>query len=193
MRPSAYESTPRPVLQTALLSANRVCKLLLKEKLAIETSGAKLSAAGSAAGDQPVRVPLDGAVGDGQADSVEALLVETEQDLEDAEVLGTFEASEPLEQSLEQLRGAIEGPHVMAQHTEAEQRLERQSSVAAAVTTSRAAAGAEDEAERALSEVVGSLPVLTAGGQEHVVGGRGVGAKKVCLTQRDQTESTWLS
>ena len=177
MQPNAYKSTPRPVLQTVMLSADRVCGLLLKEQLDIDPSGEKLVATSYA----HCSVPLTPMTSD---DTVGALLEEAEEDLG---VVGEDHANEDLEAGMEQLHRALEGPTKVAEGVEQEQRLQAQVNVVAAVSTSARSQEMEQEAEEALSDVVGSAPMLDGSPTQPKRG-----ATTPCSTQRDQMSSSWL-
>ena len=79
MQPSSYVHTPRHVLQTAMQTTDRVCKLLLKRKLSINTEGEKLAAMSGSTEPTPL-APMAGLSG------AAALLAEAEVALEDAEL-----------------------------------------------------------------------------------------------------------
>ena len=189
MQASAYVSTPRPVLQTVILTADRTARLLLELQLAINTSGAKLTAVS----DEPEATPLV-QTAHGGSGSVAALLAQAEEDLEDAEVLGlpaenaavTTKSAEDLDTSLQELRTVTAGPEAARLQDEQEQRLRESAAIVAVLPPPVAGEEEAEVAERELAAVEGLAPRIGAPAR----GGRG--AVKECSTQREQTESLWL-
>lgn len=189
MQPTSYVSTPRPVLQTVMLRSDRVTRLLFEKKLAIDSTGAKLVATSS---EVSMAMPTPAA---GPSGTAAALLKDALADLDDAEMLGTdadAETAEVLEVSLEKLQAATEGANVVELQSQQERRLQESMKAVAAVVVSRSSGEAEDVEEHELSEVVGVPARLEATPLEAPVRG-GAGAVKECTTQREETESKWLT